>query len=356
MQHDGQYRRRAAKHLLRYLRLRPGPITVVYEEPYEPLVRELVAVANVGELLAIRVEALGPDELRSMLSSADNFLCAYNRTFRTGLTAQVRVMVECTVDFAERAATIVDVSHEVFDVFQADPEDIRAVNDRLVRVLQAGDELVVRDHRGTDLRVTLDPAYDFVNMDGFSEADFALPMNLPLGEVATYTPHVDGELVLVGGLLGTIPIGRKYGPIREPVRFTIARGRLVELQVDDLALRRDLEFCLFFDDYTSRVNEVGLGTNPAIRGPVRGYNYKHEENRLGFHLGFGASLAQQNVERLTPHHLDLLIEDTVLELDGSVLFNGDYRFEAFPAASGAAPLRLASRSCCMPSVACHNEP
>ena len=264
-------------------------------------------------------------------------------------------MIACTVDFAERAASIADVSHEVFDVFQADPEEIRGVNDRLIRVLQAGKELVVRDHRGTYLSVTLDTAYDFVNMDGFSEADFALPMNLPLGEVATYTPHVTGELVLVGGLLGTIPIGRKHGPIREPVRFVINDGQLVELRVNDPVLREDLEFCLFFDDYTSRVNEVGFGTNNAIRGPVRGFNYKHEENRLGFHLGFGASLAQQNVERLTPHHLDLLVEDTVIELDGALLFDGEYRFEAFPAASGDTALRLASRSCCMPSMTLHAD-
>ena len=84
--------------------------------------------------------------------------------------------------------------------------------------------------------------------------------------------------------------------------------------------------------------------------PIRGFNYKHEESRLGFHLGFGASLAQQNVERLTPHHLDLLLQDCRLYLDGVLLFDGEYRFDQFPEAIAETPLRTTSRSCCMPSL------
>jgi leucyl aminopeptidase (aminopeptidase T) len=155
--------------------------------------------------------------------------------------------------------------------------------------------------------------------------------------------------VFAGGLLGTIPIGRKYGPIRQPIRLRIEAGKVIDLEVSDPGLRRDLEFCLYFDRYTSQVNEIGFGTNPAIRRPVRGYNYKHEESRMGFHLGFGASLAQQNVERLTPHHLDFLLEDCVMHLDGALLFDGSYHPDNFAAATSGDPLRLSARTCCMPS-------
>jgi leucyl aminopeptidase (aminopeptidase T) len=199
--------------------------------------------------------------------------------------------------------------------------------------------------------VEFDEQYEWVNQDGYTEADYALTMNLPMGEVATYTPNVDGELVFVGGLLGTIPIGRKHGPVREPVRMHIVNGHLAELETADPVLQGDLEFCLHFDRYTSQVNEIGFGTNPAISGPVRGFNYKHEESRLGFHLGFGASLAQQNVERLTPHHLDFLLDDCEMFLDGRLLFDGDYHLEEFPEAVAGVPLRITSRSCCMPSQA-----
>ena len=102
----------------------------------------------------------------------------------------------------------------------------------------------------------------------------------------------------IGGLLGTIPIGRKYGPITRPIHLRIEDGRLTELSTDDERLLADLRFCFEFDHYTGQVNEIGFGTNTSITGPLRGFNYKHEESRLGFHLGFGASLAQQNVETL----------------------------------------------------------
>lgn len=343
--------RTAVFHLLDYLDLRPGNTLFAYENPYRHVA---AAIAQAGrdrgkciDLLA--VETVTPDELRTLLKTADKFLCAFNRTFATGLTEHVQVMVECGVEWPERAYTLSDISADFERVFQADPWVIADLNTRLIRTLQEGRELKVEDSRGTNLRIRFDSQYEWVNQDGFTEADYALIMNLPMGEVATYTPDVEGELIFVGGLLGTIPIGRKYGPVSEPVRISIRAGRVTEIDAADKALLKDLLFCLDYDHYTRQVNEIGFGTNPAITGPVRGYNYKHEESRLGFHLGFGASLAQQNVERLTPHHLDLLLDDCHMYLDGTLLFDGDYHLDDFPAARGQAALHLTSRSCCMPS-------
>lgn len=343
--------RTAASHLIDYLDLRPGSVLFAYEKPYRQVA---AAAAEAGRSRAtqvdlLAVDAVTPDELRRRLMAADKFLCAFNRTFATGLSEHVKVMVECGVEWPERAFTLSDISADFVRIFQADPWVIADLNARLIRTLQEGRELEVRDDRGTSLRIRFDPQYEWVNQDGFTEADYALIMNLPMGEVATYTPEVEGELVFVGGLLGTIPIGRKYGPIKEPVRISIRAGRAVEIDTSNRAFLNDLLFCLDFDHYTRQVNEIGFGTNPAITGPVRGYNYKHEESRLGFHLGFGASLAQQNVERLTPHHLDLLLDDCQMYLDGKLLFDGDYRLDDFPASRGDATLNLTSRSCCMPS-------
>ena len=348
---SGTSLRTAVYHLLDYLDLRPGSALFAYEKPYRQLA---TAVAEAGrsrgtavDLLA--VETVTPDQLRTRLMAADKFLCAFNRTFAAGLTEHVDVMVECGVEWPERAYTLSDISADFVRILQADPRVIADLNARLIRTLQEGRELWVRDDRGTSLRVRFDPQYEWVNQDGFTEAGYALTMNLPMGEVATYTPDVEGELVFVGGLLGTIPIGRKYGPIREPVRMSIRAGRATAIDTSDRALLKDLLFCLDFDHYTRQVNEIGFGTNPAITGPVRGYNYKHEESRLGFHLGFGASLAQQNVERLTPHHLDLLLDDCQMYLDGKLLFDGDYRLDDFPASRAHTPLHVTSLSCCMPS-------
>lgn len=343
--------RRASWHLLDYLDLRPGRALIAYEPAYAGIATAVASVAESrgGGIDLLPVQDVDPAELRSRLVGAEKFLCAFNRTFADGLSERVSVMVECGVEQAERAYTLSDISADFVRVFQSDPWDIADANSQLIRVLQSGHELVVRDDRGTNLRIRFDPRYEWVNQDGFTEADYALTMNLPMGEVATYTPDVEGDIVFTGGLLGTIPIGRKYGPIRDPITMSIRGGRVTALDTDQPGLRADLLFCLDFDYYTRQVNEIGFGTNPAITGPVRGYNYKHEESRLGFHLGFGASLAQQNVERLTPHHLDLLFDECEMYLDGELLFDGNYHTDCFPAASGDAPLRLTQRSCCMPS-------
>jgi leucyl aminopeptidase (aminopeptidase T) len=81
---------------------------------------------------------------------------------------------------------------------------------------------------------------------------------------------------------------------------------------------------LDFTEHTRNVCEIGFGTNRSIR-TLTGLNYSFEEKHYGFHLGFGATLAQQNVQRETDHHLDLLFSECILELDGRVVFDGEYR-------------------------------
>lgn len=342
-------RRQAVRHLFEYLDMRPGQPLVAYERAFAPIVRELrdYAMSTGKSLDLLDVESVSPAELHERLTSAEKFLCAYNRTFATGLTPHVEVMSERAVELAYRAYTITDLSEAFFTVFQECPSAIQALNEMLIRVLQAGQQLEVFDPNGTHLVATLHQEYDWVNMDGFSEADFNLTCNLPVGEVASYSGDVEGTVRFTGALLGTIPIGRKYGAVTDPIELEIVKGRVERVVCADLRLKRDLEYCLYRDEYTANVNELGFGTNSAVPRRILGLNYKYEENRLGFHLGFGASLAQQNVERLTPHHLDLVFEDSTLVLDGEELFRDDeYRLAAFPSSRGRDALRLARASCC----------
>lgn len=338
----------AIAHLFQYLDARPGRLLVAYEQAYLPIARALTLYARETgrDVDLLPVDKVAPAELFSRLTDAEKFLCAFNRTFGPGLSDRVLVMAERATTLSSRAYTLADMSAVFFDVFQACPDDIRLRNAQLIRILQQGRRLTITDPHGTWLEVELADDYDWVNMDCFSEADFDLTCNLPVGEVATYSPRVSGDVRFVGALLGTIPIGRKYGAVTTPIEFEIQANQVTRIVAQDSGLQRDLEFCLFFDDYTHLVNEIAVGTNPNVPDPLLGFNYKYEENRCGFHMGFGASLAQQNVERLTPHHLDLVFERSTVSLDGQVLFDGGYHIDRFPAASQDTPLRLAPRTCC----------
>jgi leucyl aminopeptidase (aminopeptidase T) len=344
-----QRREKAVRHLFEYLDMRPGVPLVAYERAFAPIARELLQYAAEAErpLDVLQVETVDPATLHERLTEADKFLCAYNRTFATGFTPHVEVMSERAVELAYRAYTITDLSEAFFDVFQECPSAIQELNETLIRVLQAGTRLEIADRNGTELVATLHEEYDWVNMDGFSEADFNLTCNLPVGEVASYSGDVEGTVHFTGALLGTIPIGRKHGAVTEPIQLDIVAGRVERVVCSNRQLKHDLEYCLYWDEHTAKVNELGFGTNSAVPRRILGFNYKYEENRVGFHLGFGASLAQQNVERLTPHHLDLVFDQSELTLDGEPLFrDGEYRLAAFAAASGTEALRLARASCC----------
>ncbi len=338
----------AVEHLFQYLDARPGRLLFAYESSYLPIVTAVrkFLQQKPHEVDFLVVEDCTPEVLFDKLSSAEKFLCAFNRTFGSGLTEQVKIMTERATTLGTRAYTLADLSAAFFGVFQTCPSDIQFLNRRLIRVLQQGKKLTITDQNGTHLEVALSPTYDWVNMDCFTELDFDLTVNLPVGEVATYSPKVEGELYFTGALLGTIPIGRKYGAVKKPIYFEISDNSVNRIRADDSNLQRDLEFCLYFDEYTHYVNEVAVGTNVAVPRPLLGFNYKYEENGFGFHMGFGASLAQMNVERLTPHHLDLVFESSKVVLDGEVLFDGKYHLDRFPASEVEVPLRLAARTCC----------
>src|ERR1043165_275791 len=292
-------RRKAIEHLFRYLDARPGRLLFAYEAAFRPIVEEAkqYLLESRQDVDFVPVEEYAASELYERLTAADKFLCAYNLTFREGLTERVLVMTERATTLSLRAYTIADLSAAFFDVFQSCPDRIKLLNVKLIRALQTSSEMEVTDPNGTNLRIKLNKSYDWVNIDGFTEAKFDLTCNLPVGEVATYSPSVNGVIEFTGSLLGTIPIGRKYGAVRAPIKIEIKDNVATRIECENKLLQDDLEFCLGFDSYTNHVNEVGIGTNDAVRGTLSGLNYKYEENHYGFHLGFGASLAQQNVTR-----------------------------------------------------------
>lgn len=339
---------RAINHFFQYLDARPGRPLLAYVQDFAPVVdamAEYVAITG-EEIDFLPVERCSIEELYNRLTGAEKFVCAFNPTFGPGLTDYVRTMIERVTTLSVRAYTVTDMSAAFFTTLQSDPRAIQSLNARLIRVLQSASEMTITTQSGSRLVIDLSSEYNWVNMDCFTEADYDLPCNLPVGEVATYSPSVNGTVSFMGGLLGTIPIGRKYGAITEPVHLEIVDNRVTRIDTGNPALKRDLEYCLFFDEHTSSVNEIALGTNDAIPRRILGFNYKYEENRVGFHLGFGASLAQQNVTRLTPHHLDFIFDDAVVAVDGVTLFDGEYRLHRFSASDGDEPLRLSHRSCC----------
>lgn len=319
-------RTRAANHLLDYLEVRAGTLTALYESAYQDIIAELLIAAEQrgSHVRAYNVDNINLDEITQILDRAEKFLCAFNNHYANGIDDKIRRMIQFGVERSSCAYTLTDISDVFWDIFQVPPSTICAINQKLAEALNHGHILHVKDDCGTDLRIVLRREYDIIHIDGYQDAALDLTVNLPPGEVATYSDDVSGTIWFQGGLLGTIPIGRKHGLIIEPVGFKLVNNRISDVYCKDDGLRNDILYCLDFSAFTRNICEIGFGTHPAIR-ELLGLNYTYEEKHYGFHIGFGATLAQQNVQRETDHHLDLLFSDCTLSLDGRIIFDGEYQ-------------------------------
>lgn len=316
----------ALAHFARYLANPTGECLFVFEPAYRHIARGLAAaggpVDDIVEIACLDAASVGPDALSEMLGTSP--VCfAFDRRYGTSRTRIGERLAELARNRQQLTFTLCDCADRFDQLFAVPPERITELNRGLLaRLIGTEGTMHVKDGNGTDLYIELSSEYDWVSIDGFEERRHDLTINLPPGEVATFPASVNGSVQFTGALLGTIPIGRKHGYVSEPVTLTIEASRVVEIRAADDALRRDLEFCLRHAPFADHVCEIGLGTHPAIRSLV-GLNYTFEEKHYGFHMGFGASLAQQNVERVTDHHLDLLFDRCVVEVGGEILFDGD---------------------------------
>jgi leucyl aminopeptidase (aminopeptidase T) len=323
--------RRAAGHLLEYL-IRGGVprVTVVHEPAYAPHVRALLgahaAKPSVVDIEAIDVSQVALPEVLRVLGEAPALLLAFNRAYGSTPPVSVQAMIDrARADRFEPLWTLCDLDWTTFlKVFGVPPGELVDRAERVANRIRAAKVLDVRMPAGAVLRIPLNSDYDVVRIDGFQEAAGGLTVNLPAGEVATYPDpqRISGTILFTGGLLGTIPIGRKHGLVQRPIQLDLVRGRVTDVKGDNVALVRDVRYCLGLEAHGAAISEIGFGTHPAIRS-LCGLNYSYEEKHLGFHLGFGASLTQQNVTRQSNHHLDLLFDDVRLYLDDQLFFDGN---------------------------------
>jgi leucyl aminopeptidase (aminopeptidase T) len=150
---------------------------------------------------------------------------------------------------------------------------------------------------------------------------------LPTGEVACLPRSVDGDAEVDGWIVGTIPLGPKYGRIgKGDLGISFRRGEVVAIHGRRHDLRADFERILDRDPCLRAVGELGIGQSITVRASQdlhqRGCLW--HEKILGLHLGLGAELAQTSPveDRRTGNHIDLVFAHGMLTADpGDVLLD-----------------------------------
>ena len=249
-----------------------------------------------------------PPAVAAALSACDVFIAPTSRSL-SHTSARKRA-----TDNGARGATMPGVTEDMLArVMSVDFDAMAARSKAVAAVLEAGTRARVTCPRGTDLELSLDGRAG-ISDDGELTARGAFG-NLPCGE--GFIAPAFGEGTVVTASLAP------FGISEEPATLTVAEGRIVA--ADGGLGPRFIELLLSQGELGTNLAELGVGTNDMAR--LTG-NILEDEKILGtVHVAFGAS-AGIGGKVSVPIHLDVVIVDASLEVDGrTVLDRGRYVLE-----------------------------
>lgn len=209
---------------------------------------------------------------------------------------------------------IISASPEFFShAVRSTPDELTRRNASLLQRLQGERQLHITSKSGTDLRVGLDPAYDWISNRGvWRPGAFAI---LPAGEIATYPAHINGVLCADGAAHCNVITRIDMRLAENPLTVEIEDGIAIDFRCDNEHIYELVELC-FSRPNGRRVGELGFGSNPSI-DVFLPENSHINERHPGVHLGFGQhnqSLAQ--VPYVEEVHLDLITNGAQIGIEG----------------------------------------
>ena len=275
--------------------------------------REEAAAAGADAILTIMDERATdgtepPPAVAAALAACDVFIAPTSRSL-SHTSARKRA-----TDHGARGATMPGVTEDMLArVMAVDFDTMGARSKAVAALLDSGTRARVSCPRGTDLELALD-GRPGISDDGELRARGAFG-NLPCGEGFIAPAYGEGTVVASS----VAPLGISV----DPARLTVAEGRLVAAE-GGLG-PQFIELLLAHGELGTNLAELGVGTNDRAR--LTG-NVLEDEKILGtVHVAFGASAGiGGNVS--VPIHLDVVILDASLEVDGqAVLDHGRYVLE-----------------------------
>jgi len=309
----GEKLRRRCERLVRDCAdLKPEDRALVISNPETSLLGELIsdAARRVGCMIdhltiaPLRMHGQEPpnDIAKAMLESDAIF----------ALTRYSMAHSKARLNASQRGArylSLPDYSEEILmsGAMLADFRGLTALAHQLAQALSDGEELRVTTPNGTDLVCMIggrvgNPAPGWC----FGPGTIASPPDAETN-IAVVEDGSVGEVIVDG----SIPCP-EIGLLEAPIRLKIRDGRVTEVsggRSSELAKRYDM----LNDARTRVVAELGIGLNPLAK--LSG-SMLEDEGCLGtVHLGMGSN-ATIGGENEVPFHLDHIIRDARIEIDG----------------------------------------
>lgn len=302
------------------LGLKPSETLLVLADP--PLHELASTIARVGRTLAKEVIFLEygqrqqngeepPEPVPTLMQKVDAVLAATSRSIThtkarrdaTAAGARVATMPGITEDMLVRTMTA---------DYEAIAEKTRYLADRLTRARLAR----VVTPAGTDVTLPISGIRAIASTGLIREP--GQWGNLPSGEAYLMPEEgkTQGVIVVDGSLAG-------IGLLREPVRITVDKGQVVDVEGGDQA-REFASQLQAVGPRARNVAELGVGTNPKAR--VTGAILEDEKVLGTVHIAFGNNVSMGGTVDV-PFHVDGILLAPTLWLDGELLLeNGEPRF------------------------------
>jgi len=208
-----------------------------------------------------------------------------------------------------RVATLPGVTGDMLArLMSADMAMLRRRGASVAAALRSGEEAHITCPHGSDLRLGLKDRIPIADA-GVLTARGAFG-NLPCGEAFVSPVTGEGTLVVDGSIAGV-------GKVETPVELTVEDGHLVDATGPEGATLMEL-LTKHGPDGTN-IAELGIGTNEEA---LLTGNILEDEKILGTaHVAFGASAAIGGTVQV-PVHLDCVLVEPTVEVDGSVICEG----------------------------------
>jgi len=244
-----------------------------------------------------------PDVVVAAMKAADiviaptTYAISHTQATQAALKAGARFMIhrEITEDtFTNGAIT-------------ADYEEVHALTNRIAERFDKGTEVCLTTALGTDLRMTK-KGRPILRLGGLLRGDTKVAV-LPTGEAAfPPTPGTVEGTIVVDHAIDNI------GLLSEPVKITVAKGRIVKIEGGKEAAR--LQEYVKNNKNGDNIAEFAIGTNPRSR--MLGNVAEDKVLRGCVHIGIGSNLLLGgNV--VSPIHFDLVILKPTVTVDGQVI-------------------------------------
>ncbi|MBS1889133.1 MAG: aminopeptidase [Actinobacteria bacterium] len=289
---------------------------------------EVLVVCNpvteeIGALMRIEAQGDGADATLAVISERESHGAEPPRVVAAAMAA-ADVVLAATIqslshtaarkaasDMGVRIATLPGVTEEMLArLMNGDLEEMRRRGWAIVGVLNGGSEVRISDANGSDLRFSIAGREGIVDAGELSaKGAFG---NLPCGEgfIAPVEGTAEGTLVVDGSIAGV-------GLVESPVQLTVEEGHLVGATGDEGA--RLMELLTPHGPDGTNLAELGIGTNEEA---ILTGNILEDEKIFGTaHVAFGASAGIGGTVQV-PVHLDVVIKEPTVEIDGEAILGG----------------------------------